>query len=510
MRIKAWLVSLKNTWLVHLLLPIAFIILMVLFHPFRETFQVDPDEGINLIKATLVMEGHQITGDIDSDQPPLLSNLLALIFQWTGQSVNVARFVILLFSAVLLGAAGMASQIAWDRSTSILVYVMLILLPDFLDLSASVMIGQPSIALAMVALLCLFLWHRNRQWSWLVLAGLFMSLSLFMKIFTAILIPVFGIGLLAGEWTNQRGTLKKQAGERWITLLKPALIFSASLFGFIAVLVIALVDLENVMSLILPHLEYRNLTMVTRSITAYLKTSWLVISLGVIGLGYSIAQRKWLALYPAAWAIIAYISLVNHNPIWWHHHVLVTIPSALLASFGAVNIVRDFWRSNTPSSRWQTALVFCGLLIIGALMSWHTSIVLDQLGNRSPSIRGYGLDPDSGDMLVLKRMLANADEGDLVVTDMPIFVVRAKMRVPVELAWVSDKRIRTGLLTKQDFIDAIEREEPALVLIARYPMDTVRSYLEANPDYEEVVSTKIFTGNKATLYRRVVDENTDF
>ena len=231
--------QLKGLW-IHIILPMVFVLFMLLFHPFRETFQQDTDEGINLIKAVLVMEGHQITGDIASDQPPLLSNLLAMVFEQAGVSVNIGRFVILLFSALLLGAAGMAAEIAWGRTTSLLVYLIMILLPNYLLASVSVMIGQPSIALAMVAMLCVFLWHRHRNWPWLLLSGIFMSLSIFMKIFTVILIPIFGIGLLVGQWVFLRGTAK--GGSYWIQLLKPAFVFSLSLVVISAALALVMVD----------------------------------------------------------------------------------------------------------------------------------------------------------------------------------------------------------------------------------------------------------------------------
>lgn len=351
----------KDAWLLHLILPIIFIVLMVLFHPFRETFQTDTDEGINLIKAVLVMEGHQITGDIETDQPPLLSNLLAMVFRWTGQSVNVARLMVLLFSGVLLGAAGMSSQTAWNRGTGLLVYLMLILLPNYLLLSVSVMIGQPSITLAMVSLLCIFMWHRCRKWPWLVLAGLFISLSLFTKIFTAILLPVFGVGLLVAEWTILQDNTKKTLQKRWIQILKPAFIFSLSVIGISAILAVTLLELENVMILFLPHLTYRSLTSVTGSITADLKSAALPIILATIGLGFSIVKRKWLALYPAAWAIIAYLSLLNHNPIWWHHQMLVTIPAALLSAYGVFSITKGFWELNQVHNLWHKALIFGGL-----------------------------------------------------------------------------------------------------------------------------------------------------
>jgi hypothetical protein len=478
-----------------------FIILMVLFHPFRETFQQDTDEGINLIKAVLVMEGHQITGDIASDQPPLLSNLLAMVFERTGVSVNIGRFVILLFSALLLGAAGMAAEIAWGRTTSIFVYVMMILLPNYLLASVSVMIGQPSIALAMVAMLCVFLWHRDRNWPWLLLAGLFMSLSLFMKIFTAILIPILGIGLLVGQWMHLRGTAK--GISYWVQLMKPAFIFSLSLVVISAALALVFVDLENGMDLILPHLEYRQLTSVTGSITADLKPALFPILLAAIGLGSTIAKQKWLGLYPAAWAILAYLSLLNHNPVWWHHQLLITVPAAMLAAYGVTSILKWFKGLNQDQSWKWKVLVFCGILIIGAFLNQQLRVVGVELENRAPSFRSYGLDPESGDMRILSEMNSLAQEGTLIVTDMPIFAVRAKMLIPVELAWVSDKRFRTGFLSEQDFIDVIERDKPTLVLIARYPLSEVRAYLDSNPNYEEVLSTKIHTDRKATLYHRI-------
>ena len=107
-------------------------------------------------------------------------------------------------------------------------------------------------------------------------------------------------------------------------------------------------------------------------------------------------------------------------------------------------------------------------------------------------------------MRILNKMHILAEEGALIVTDMPMFAVRANMRVPVELSWVSDKLLRSGFLTEADFINVIEREQPELILLARYPLFEVHAYLEENPDYEQVYSTKIHTGRKGTLYARTI------
>jgi hypothetical protein len=502
MILKIKLILSKGAWLVHVVVPIVFVVLMVLFHPFRETFQFDTDEGLNLIKAVLVFEGHQSSRDIETDQPPLMTNILAMVFRLTGQNVNVSRMVILLFSALLLGAAGMASQIAWDRATSALVYLILILIPNFLKFCVSVMIGQPSIALAMGALLCLILWHRNRQWPWLVLTGLFMSLSLFTKLFTGILLPIFGIGLLVSEWVNLSGGFKKLQQGSWVHLLKPAFVFSISLIIFSVVLAITMLDLKNIMALVVPHIDART-TMKIGSINYHLKPGVFVILLGIFGLGYSVAKQKWLALYPAAWAIVAYILLLGHNPVWYHHQMIITIPTAMLAAFGVKSIIQVFWERDITSSLWNKILILSGLLIIGALLNQHIPSVADQLGNRPPSIKSLGIDPESGDMRILYKMHTLAEVGDVIVTDMPIFAVRAKMLVPLELAWISEKRFRTHKLTEQDIIDVIQREKPPLVLIARFPFETVRSYMDGNTNYEEVITTKIHTQKRGTLYYRL-------
>jgi hypothetical protein len=55
----------------YLLLPLVFLILMVLYFPFRERFEFDPDEGVEAMKALLLARGYSMYSDIWSDHPPL-------------------------------------------------------------------------------------------------------------------------------------------------------------------------------------------------------------------------------------------------------------------------------------------------------------------------------------------------------------------------------------------------------------------------------------------------------
>ncbi|MEE4600324.1 MAG: hypothetical protein V2J65_03515 [Desulfobacteraceae bacterium] len=257
------------------------------------------------------------------------------------------------------------------------------------------------------------------------------------------------------------------------------------------------------MELIVPHLDYRGLEKIKGSIHAELKPRLLLIVLAVIGLGYSLAERKWLALYPAGWALIAYLSFRGHNPIWYHHQMLVTIPAGILAAFGIYRILYDFWQPNKTYPLGHKALIFLGLILIGALLSNHIPNITTHL-DRRPSIRSYGLDPKSGEMLILRKIQSLDEDGAQMATDMPIFAFRARLSTPVELAWVSTKRLQTGLLTEQDFIAVIEREKPIFVLNARFYLPELRTYLENNQSYEEVLTTKIDNQKSATLYRRII------
>ncbi len=108
-----------------IILPVSlmfiFIAFMLLFFPFRDKFQFDGDEGINLMKAMLMLRGYPLYNQIWSDQPPLLTYLLAIVFRVFGFEVNVARLTVLLLSSVLLGVfpvftdnLGEFSRLCWD------------------------------------------------------------------------------------------------------------------------------------------------------------------------------------------------------------------------------------------------------------------------------------------------------------------------------------------------------------------------------------------------------------
>ncbi|HLF81731.1 MAG TPA: hypothetical protein VI410_08165, partial [Anaerolineales bacterium] len=137
--------------LLWLLSPWMLVALVILFYPFRFAFELDADEGVNLMKSLLVNQGAELYTDVWSDQPPLLTYLIAVLFQIVGVNLTVVRLMILLFSCVLFWAAVQYLRAFWGTPHAIVGGLVLILLPSYLRLSVSVMVGLPAIALAMLS-----------------------------------------------------------------------------------------------------------------------------------------------------------------------------------------------------------------------------------------------------------------------------------------------------------------------------------------------------------------------
>jgi hypothetical protein len=97
----------------HLAVPLAFLVVMFLFYPFRERFEFDRDEGVNLMKAMLVEKGYSLYEEVWSDQPPLFTLMLAFVFRVFGLKVNLARLLVLGLACVLVWACFEFTRLGW-------------------------------------------------------------------------------------------------------------------------------------------------------------------------------------------------------------------------------------------------------------------------------------------------------------------------------------------------------------------------------------------------------------
>ena len=473
-----------------LLLPIALALIFFAFtfsyYPFREKLQFDSDEGLNLMRSMLVALGHPLYGEVSSDQPPLFNQLLAILFRVTGFEVNPARVLVLLFSTLLVWASTQFLQLTSGRLAAILFLPLVIMVPQFLRLSTSVMIGLPSIAFAAVAVLFVILWHQTRNSLWLVLSGFALALSVLIKLFTGFIAPIFFVGITLSVYLDER-----DQGFSW-KILRPAMIWSLS-FGSLGILLgFALVGPQNISAITSPHIA----APVTEELggypmNTYLRASLPLLLLGISGAGFSLYRRKWLVLYPLAWASLAYALFSFYSPVFYHHQLLITIPVTMLAAGAVGEGILLLSRLRLPSDfiRMQT-LLGAGAVIGFILVSIYYWPTLDRDLMNRPRLTDFSLRATSGKLRVIRTMGEYVDQTTWIMTDMPMYAFRVQRPVPPNVATFSSKRLATGSLTEKDILTAMRDYQPEQVLMARFHIPALEAYLQEH--YTLILSVEFF------------------
>jgi len=487
--------SANKTWgniLGDLLLPIAIALIFLAFtfsyFPFREKLQFDTDEGLNLMRSMLVVLGHPLYSEVSSDQAPLFTQLLALLFRVTGFEVNPARSLVLLFSTLLVWSGAQFLQLTWGKLAAILFLPLVIMVPRYLMLSTSVMIGVPSIALASVSMLFVTLWHQKRSSLWLALSGCTLALSVLIKLFTGFFAPIFLVGITASAYFDGRGE-----GFSW-KLLRPALVWSFCFAGLALLLGLVLVGPQNVWLIIFPHMmapTIENFQSENYTINAHLQSAVPLIFLGFFGALISIYRRNWLTLYPLAWAAVAYTLFSFYSPVFYHHQLLITIPAAMLAAAAVGDGILSLIHIRQPSEliRFQT-LLGVGALIGFILVARHYLPVLDKQLMDGPRLSGISLRATPGKLKVIGAMNEYLDQTNWIMTDMPMYAFRVHRPVPPSLATFSSKRLATGSLTDEDILTAMRKYRPEQVLMARFEIPALEAYLQEN--YTLILSEEFF------------------
>jgi 4-amino-4-deoxy-L-arabinose transferase-like glycosyltransferase len=469
------------------LVPFFYFAALYLFYPFRNVFQFDPDEGINLMKAMLVAHGYPLYTQIWSDQPPLFTQFLALSFRIFGMQVNVARIVVLATSALLVWGLCQYLRSVWGFWSMLAGIVLVSVLPYYFTLSVSTMIGLPSIALAMLSLASLTAWHKKKNTLWLVLSAILLGLSVLTKLWTGVLAPILLAGIFLERFTQS------EKAERWKAAMRALLVWGIALaLTGLAVLAVTITPSQLIQVLIqqmlAPHFNARMSTIaedsiVYSSLNSYLEFIWSFFFLAAIGVIMAVRSRRWLSMYLLAWAIFAYILLNLVAPVWYHQQMLLTIPTAGLCAAAAGEVVNQIIRW------WQSRKfhLFDGALFLAAIVG--TGVVL--FNHLLPLVPAFAMDPNFAyqptgkpprEMQVVYEIQKYAPQTHWMATDLPMYAFRADILVPPEMAVVSRKRLVAGDFPDQELVAVIRQYNPELVMLDRFDYPGVQQTLDASYD----------------------------
>lgn len=469
--------------------PALFLILITLFFPLEEMFSFSFDEGLNLMKASLVDEGYQLYSEIWSDQPPVFTWMLSSLFKIFGKDVLVARSLVLLFSLILIWSAYRFIEKVWGSGPALFAALGIIFLPRYFLLSMSVMIGLPAIALALLGLVFILDWHENRSYWKLVFSAILLALSVMIKFFTGFIPLMIVTGLLIGELKEFREK------KNWFRLIKPSFIWGIVFLAVFLFIAFFGVGLDNFLQLISPHIAASQSEIFNSqeySLIWNLREYWLLILVSFVGAIYAYREKKPQMGYLFAWIWIAFVSLLNHSPVWDHHLIIITIPAVMMISI----IVYDLFESSLQMLKSHSNRGFNDLLRVGAFVGIFFMIFSLRLPETirllSPfsnlAVENFSLRPN--EQKVMNRLERYAPSVDWIVTDLPMYAFQAGLVTPPEIAVLSEKRFATDHAVEEVLDAVIEQYQPEMILFGRRQYEDLE--VKISEDYRLILSDDIF------------------
>ena len=461
----------------------AYFVLMLSLYSFRDVFEFDPDEGNNVIKALMMSRGHQLYGEIWSDQPPLFTYLLMWWFKIGGWSVVWGRILVLLFASAIVFAVYDSLRLISGHVAALAGALLLPCTMEFMALSVSVMLGLPSIALALLGAWALVRWTRSKRTGWLVAGGVLMGLSLLTKLFAAFILPVLGVWvLLAACRTDGRWSLKPAA------LIPPA-VWSLSVIATAVVLLFLTVSPSDWDQLYDAHNKARSADFFSKRADQYVKNfhgriedDWHIATLAGLGLATGLLYRKWPLLVPGAWCLLGYFLIRGHRPIWYHHHVLLSVPACMLAGQAVGAIFSGGWKPKGASVTFLSGVPLRLASVILAVWLFG-DVVRGEKKFKDPKPMTSWSDRDR---FVAEAMGFYADVTKTVLLDRQMYAFYAGLDIPPNLSVTSQKRLNTGNLTEDDILRVITDQRP-----------------------EQVVVSWRFAGSLRKLYRKILEQVRD-
>jgi hypothetical protein len=416
----------------------------------KNIFEFNPDEGTNIIKAELLLKQYSLYKQIWSDQPPLFTALLSGWFKIFGASAYSGRILVSLFSALLLLGLYLTIRLRTDKFTAGVACALLILSAEFIRLSGSIMIGLPSLSLAVLALYNATVFSYSGRKTPLFLSAAFMALSLLTKFFTFFLIP-----LILWELACSRPEARKTFAAGKTSIAAPALwlaIGALIYFTVIAAYFYPDFKLFNEqlfrVHLAKQKIPYADFTLMFKP----LMQDCIIALLAIVAIITNLFAKNRTIIFPASWLASAVLLLSQYRPIWYHYYLLGAIPLCWLAAIAIGQFPKSL-KQKKPKS-------FLGYLTAALIIAAIIKVPL-ALYSASVSLKRSLIEDEKEVLGLLTRHKGNSE---WILTDLPIFAHATGLLVPPETAVLTPKRPPTAKL----IAPVLEKYKPDMVLLGNF------------------------------------------
>lgn len=423
-----------------LIAALLYILVISIAVPWWSIYAFDSDEGVNLMKAALLDEGYRLYVEIWSDQPPVLTYLLAPIHALFPASVSAPRLLILFFAGLTIFSLFRILGRAEGRIAAWIGVIVLAGSQTFAETSTRVMIGLPAIAIGLAAMdQALAGAKSGKRWRFIV-AGVLFALALQTKMFVGTITPALLLTPLCGRW--QLMSQRRQA-------ISDIAILAGTVVGcFLIIVLLVGLDPSQILS---PHVtagdvpSFQRIGGFDRVLASFQPEYFLFIA--ALGVGAFLRHRRLEQALPILWLAVAGIVLINHRPFWDHHAALLQVPLAWLCGLAA-GLFRPGWA-------WRPATAALAVVVV----------VVSAAGLKTVHQRNVWRVEENLDSPLVAR---NPGAGEWVVVDRLMDAYRANALVPPALAVYTSKRVQTGNLSQEQVADIIAEYQPTEILFRRF------------------------------------------
>ncbi len=442
---------------------VAFGVTLCWLAPLRTALQFGTAEGYELMKALLVSQGHPLYREVWNDQPPLHTELVALLFRLFGPSAYAGRLLGVGFAMVLVGTFFGVVRVRSGRAAGWMGVALLMASPAFLELSVSVMLEVPAIALGMAAVWAWDGYRRTERRRWLVASGLLFGCALQVKLTAAIFGPALALDWLA--WRRWRwGPQPKTARPGWRVMAGEAALWSGSVGLAFGAVVLAFYQWDTLSVFWGSHFSVGT----RRAAATGFEFDWpsllqapglvLSASLGVMLLMW---QRRAELLFPLVLLGTVLIVHAVHRPYWYYYALHFAPPLAWLGAAGLVEGGRALRWPRAGLSRWgwvELALgVLLWFLVLGTVLTDWPARLRTEVRRLTRTV------PASADPAVI-ALRQRAAGTRWIFTEHLIAAFWARLPVPPELAVIPAKRVWSGQIDGPEFRHYLAAYQPRLLL----------------------------------------------
>lgn len=415
-------------------------VLSFLFYDLNTYEEYDPDEGIELIKASMIADGYLVYGEqCWNDQPPVYNYLLAGCFVVFGKTILVARMLSFCFTALLFLLFIKIFSEKYSVQTAVFVTGLLLISPFFVRMGFSIMIGYPSLIMAMWAFLFLEEYIKTQKWIFLLLSGIVYALSVGSKLIPIYMLP----GLFLYFILQDSSTWAKKVFLSMIWLFSFGLSFFA--IGHFTGFIYASEMIHSHVNASEGYVFIDNALYILKLFVKMLPIILLAVW------AYWRSPKIWDAanLFPVIWLSLSIVVLLIHHPLRYHYCFMITFPLLwILAPY--LNEVVLYIQAKR---NWTTVQYFLIVIVCFFLMK---PLIDREVYVEKPPVRYEEI----------AALLQNKDE--FVFTDRPILAFKLKKLVPPEIAVLCNKRIDAGFMTDEDFLKVLEKHLPNEIVFSRF------------------------------------------